>query len=160
MISVKRFFEMLSKPGLKIFMFFGGFFQTSFGFWGRGFADFLEERVAAYVGILSFFASWRRARVPILFRILPFLVIISLQWLFQINSDGTGYLAQRSMACLTDQDARVAALVFVWIQIFVRSLLWLIIAVGLLIIYPIMPESMLWDKYVCFQRDDLYSRSK
>lgn len=83
--------------------------------------------------------------------ILPFLVIIGLQWLFQMNSDGTGYLAQRSMACLTDKDARVAVLVFAWIQIFARSLLWLVIAVGLLIIYPIVPGSMPWDKYVSFR---------
>ncbi len=68
-----------------------------------------------------------------------FLVILSLQWLFQMNSDGTGYLAQRSMACRTHGDARVAGVVFAWLQIFARSLLWLLIAVGLLALYPFSP---------------------
>jgi solute:Na+ symporter, SSS family len=71
--------------------------------------------------------------------LMPFLVIIGLQWFFQMNSDGTGYLAQRSMACRTDRDARVAGVVFAWAQIFFRSLLWLAIAVGLLALYPFVP---------------------
>jgi solute:Na+ symporter, SSS family len=66
-----------------------------------------------------------------------FLVVIGLQWLFQMNSDGTGYLAQRSMACRTHPEARTAGVVFAWLQIFLRSLLWLVIAVGLLVVYPI-----------------------
>lgn len=53
--------------------------------------------------------------------LMPFLVIVGLQWLFQMNSDGTGYLAQRSMACPTDREARIAGLVFTWLQIFLRS---------------------------------------
>lgn len=68
--------------------------------------------------------------------LLPFLTIIGLQWLFQMNSDGTGYLAQRSMATRTAQDARVAGVVFAWAQILVRSLVWLLIGVGLLVLYP------------------------
>ena len=68
--------------------------------------------------------------------LLPFLIIIGLQWFFQMNSDGTGYLAQRSMACTTDRDARIAALVFSWMQIFLRSIIWLIIGVSLLVFYP------------------------
>jgi len=68
--------------------------------------------------------------------LMPFLVIIGLQWFFQMNSDGTGYLAQRSMACRSDRDARVAGVVFTWAQIFFRSLFWLAIAVGLLALYP------------------------
>lgn len=68
--------------------------------------------------------------------LLPFLVLIGMQWLFQMNSDGTGYLAQRAMACRTEHDARVAALVFTWLQILLRSLLWLAIALGLLVLYP------------------------
>ncbi|HFE65213.1 MAG TPA: sodium transporter, partial [Caldithrix sp.] len=68
--------------------------------------------------------------------LLPFLIIIGLQWFFQMNSDGTGYLAQRSMGCATDKDARIAALVFSWMQIFFRSLIWLIIGVSLLVLYP------------------------
>ena len=68
-----------------------------------------------------------------------FLVVIGLQWLFQMNSDGTGYLAQRSMACRTHRDARVAGIVFAWLQVVLRSLLWLVIAVGLLVLYPLEP---------------------
>ncbi|MEJ2636964.1 MAG: Na+:solute symporter [Calditrichia bacterium] len=68
--------------------------------------------------------------------VLPFLVIIGLQWLFQMYSDGTGYLAQRTMSCTTDREARLAALIFTWLQILLRSLFWLIIGVGLLVIYP------------------------
>lgn len=74
--------------------------------------------------------------------LLPFLVIIGLQWFFQMNSDGTGYLAQRSMACATDKDARIAAIVFSWMQIFLRSIIWLIIGVGLLVIYPFSQSAM------------------
>jgi len=70
----------------------------------------------------------------------PFLVVIALQWLFQMNADGTGYLAQRSMACRSDRDARWAGLIFAWTQTLVRSLLWLVIAVGLLVLYPFTVE--------------------
>ena len=68
--------------------------------------------------------------------VLPFLTIIGLQWFFQMNADGTGYLAQRSMACRTDRDARAAGVIFAWAQILVRSLIWLVIGVGLLVLYP------------------------
>ena len=68
--------------------------------------------------------------------LMPFLVIIALQWFFQMNSDGTGYLAQRTMACRDHQQARLAAVVFTMIQIVVRSLLWLLIGIALLIVYP------------------------
>ena len=74
--------------------------------------------------------------------LLPFLVIIGLQWFFQMNSDGTGYLAQRSMACETTRDARTAGVVFSWLQIFLRSLFWLAIAVALLVLYPFDPAEM------------------
>jgi solute:Na+ symporter, SSS family len=73
--------------------------------------------------------------------LLPFLVVIGLQWLFQMNADGTGYLAQRSMACATTQDARRAGVIFAWLQIVVRSLFWLAIAVGLLVLYPFDPAT-------------------
>ncbi len=69
----------------------------------------------------------------------PFLAVIGLQGLFWISSDGTGYLAQRSMACRSDHDARMAGVVFTWAQILGRSLLWLIIAAGLLVLYPFTP---------------------
>ncbi|UCD29347.1 MAG: Na+:solute symporter, partial [Planctomycetota bacterium] len=65
-----------------------------------------------------------------------FLVIVSLQWFFERNSDGTGYFAQRMMACRSDQDAELAAFSFTWLQVFLRSLLWLVIGVGLLVLYP------------------------
>ena len=68
--------------------------------------------------------------------LLPFVVIIGLQWFFQVNSDGTGYLAQRTMACRSDRDAETAGAVFTWAQILARSLLWLPIGVALLVIYP------------------------
>src|SRR5690606_5638766 len=54
--------------------------------------------------------------------LLPFLVVIALQWLFQMNADGTGYLAQRSMACRSEREARQAGVLFAWLQIFLRSL--------------------------------------
>lgn len=73
--------------------------------------------------------------------LLPLLVVIGMQWLFQMNSDGTGYLAQRAMACRSDRDARLAAVVFAWAQIFFRSLAWLAIGVGLLVLYPFAPEA-------------------
>jgi SSS family solute:Na+ symporter len=79
--------------------------------------------------------------------ILPFLIIIGLQWFFQMNSDGTGYLAQRSMACITDRDARIAAIVFAWMQIFARSLIWLVIGVGLLVVYPYAPGAIGSDQF-------------
>lgn len=74
--------------------------------------------------------------------LLPFLVLIGLQWMFQMNSDGTGYLAQRCMACRSDRDARMAPLLFAWLQVVLRSLLWLAIAVGLLVLYPFQPGDM------------------
>ena len=80
--------------------------------------------------------------------LMPFLIIIGIQWFFQMNSDGTGYLAQRTMACATDQDARIAALVFTWMQVLVRSLIWLVIGVGLLVIYPFTPEAASGDQFV------------
>ncbi len=68
--------------------------------------------------------------------LLPFLMVVAIQWFVQINSDGTGYLAQRSMACVSDREARIAGVVFTWLQILFRSLLWMVIGVGILIIYP------------------------
>lgn len=80
--------------------------------------------------------------------LVPFLMIISLQWFFQMNSDGTGYLAQRMMACENDREARKAAIWFTWLQILFRSLLWLIIGVGLLAIYPFFAEQVYSDTFV------------
>lgn len=80
--------------------------------------------------------------------LLPFLVIVGMQWLFQMNADGTGYLAQRSMACPTDRQARIAGLVFTWLQILVRSLFWLAISLGLLVLYPFTPVDAAADGFV------------
>ena len=79
--------------------------------------------------------------------LMPFLVLIGLQWFFQMNSDGTGYLAQRSMGCASDRDARIAAIIFAWMQILVRSLFWLVIGVGLLVIYPFSVETMAGEQF-------------
>jgi solute:Na+ symporter, SSS family len=64
------------------------------------------------------------------------LLVYGFQWLLQMNADGTGYLAQRSMACRTDHDARVAAVVFTIAQVLLRSLIWLPLALGLLVVFP------------------------
>lgn len=61
---------------------------------------------------------------------------MAIQWLAQMNADGTGYLAQRAMACRSDADARRAALLFTGAQIFLRSLLWIPIGLCLLILFP------------------------
>ncbi len=77
--------------------------------------------------------------------LLPFLVIVALQWFFQMNSDGTGYLAQRTMACRDHVEARRAAVVFTITQIVVRSLLWLLIGAALLVVYPFDPAQTLGE---------------
>ncbi len=68
--------------------------------------------------------------------LMPFIAIVGLQWFYQMNSDGTGYLAQRTMACYSDSEARRAAVVFTITQIVVRSLLWLLIGLALLVVFP------------------------
>ncbi|UCE67021.1 MAG: Na+:solute symporter [Candidatus Zixiibacteriota bacterium] len=79
---------------------------------------------------------------------MPFMVIVSLQWFFERNSDGTGYFAQRLMSCRTDRDAKMAAVIFTWLQIFLRSLIWMIIGVGLLIVYPFHPDTAFGETFV------------
>ena len=69
-----------------------------------------------------------------------FMVVLAIQWFAQVNSDGTGYLAQRTMACKTDRDVKVAAVTFTVAQVLLRSLVWIPIALGLLVLYPV--ESM------------------
>lgn len=80
--------------------------------------------------------------------LMPFLVIISLQWFFERNSDGTGYLAQRMMSCRSDRDARMSTVIFTWLQIFLRSLIWLVIGIGLLVVYPFTPETAAGEGFV------------
>jgi Na+/proline symporter len=65
------------------------------------------------------------------------LAVLGLQWLLQMNSDGTGYLAQRCMACRSPAEARRAPVVFAFAQVLVRTLLWLPIVVALLVIFPL-----------------------
>ncbi len=67
---------------------------------------------------------------------LPVLAVIGLQWLLQMNADGTGYLAQRVMACRSDRDARQATIVFTLAQVLLRSLIWIPIGLGLLLLFP------------------------
>jgi len=64
-------------------------------------------------------------------------VVFAIQWLIQRNADGSGYLAQRVMACRTDRDARRSLVVFTVVQIVVRSFLWLALAVALLVLFPL-----------------------
>lgn len=80
--------------------------------------------------------------------VLPFLVLIGLQWFFQMNSDGTGYLAQRTMACRTDKGAQRAGFIFTVAQVLVRSLFWLPIGVALLVIYPYDPATASGEAFV------------
>ncbi|MBK8907195.1 MAG: Na+:solute symporter [Rhodospirillales bacterium] len=77
------------------------------------------------------FDPWNARGVTLLL-----LAVFALQWLVQLNADGTGYLAQRSMACRSDTDARQAAVVFTIAQILLRSLLWLPLGLGLMILFP------------------------
>ena len=79
--------------------------------------------------------------------VMPFLILLGLQWFFQINADGTGYLAQRSMACKDEKQATIAGVVFTWLQIFVRSLPWLLIGVALLVLYPFTPSDTQVDGF-------------
>lgn len=64
------------------------------------------------------------------------LTVIGIQWLAQMNADGSGYLAQRTMACRSDKDAKQAVVVFTVVQVVFRTLLWLPIGLGLLILFP------------------------
>ena len=70
---------------------------------------------------------------------LTVLSLLGLLWLINSTSDGSGYLAQRTMACRTDRDAKTAAVVFTFTQVLVRSLLWLPLGVGLLVLFPPAP---------------------
>ena len=85
------------------------------------------------------------------------LLVYGFQWLLQMNADGTGYLAQRSMACRSDHDARLAAVVFTVAQVLLRSLIWLPLALGLLVIFPPLPGTidMAAREYTFIQGIDL-----
>ena len=84
------------------------------------------------------------------------LALFGLQWLIQINADGSGYLAQRSMACRSDRDAKTAAVVFTFTQVLLRSLLWIPIGLGLLLLFPpdpgLAPEALPADREATYVR--------
>ncbi len=82
---------------------------------------------------------------------LALLAVFAFQWIAQINADGTGYLAQRSMACRTDKDAKLAAVIFTVAQVLLRSLMWLPIGLGLLLLFP--PDPALPAELVKAERE-------
>lgn len=84
------------------------------------------------------------------------LAVVCLQWLIQVNADGTGYLAQRAMACRNDHEARRAAVVFTFAQVLVRSLIWLPIALGLLLLFP--PSGTLGGQAYVAEREATFVR--
>ncbi len=84
------------------------------------------------------------------------LFLFALQWIIQLNSDGTGYLAQRSMACRSEKDAKIAAIVFTFAQVLLRSLLWLPLGLGLLLLFPADPN--LTQEYLHADREATYVR--
>lgn len=106
----------------------------------------IPERLSALYG--SFQASKILAFTPGRAPDVTWVILgtMAIQWVAQMNADGTGYLAQRTMACRTDRDARHAAIVFTVAQIIVRSLLWISIGLALLILFPLgsaIPEQAL-----------------
>ena len=84
------------------------------------------------------------------------LSLLGVLWLINSVSDGTGYLAQRSMACRSDRDAKTAAVVFTFSQVLVRSLLWLPLGIGLLVLFPpdpgLTPGLLQGDREASFVR--------
>jgi Na+/proline symporter len=86
----------------------------------------------------------------------PLLALFALQWIIQLNSDGTGYLAQRSMACKDERHAKIAAVVFTATQVLLRSLLWLPLGLGLLVLFP--PVAGLTGELLRADREGAYVR--
>ncbi|MBU2573823.1 MAG: Na+:solute symporter [Elusimicrobia bacterium] len=86
----------------------------------------------------------------------PLLALFALQWIIQLNSDGTGYLAQRSMACKDENHAKIAAMVFTGTQVLLRSLLWLPLGLGLLVLFP--PVAGLTGELLQADREGAYVR--
>lgn len=79
-----------------------------------------------------------------------FLAVLGLQWVLQMNSDGTGYLAQRCMACRSADEARRAPVVLAFVQILGRSLLWLPILVALVVIVPLAAGQSAGERELAF----------
>ncbi|MBA3397664.1 MAG: Na+:solute symporter [Deltaproteobacteria bacterium] len=88
---------------------------------------------------------------------LAVLAVFAIQWLAQMNADGTGYLAQRSMACRSERDAQQASVWFVVIQILVRSLMWVPLGLGLLLMFP--PDLSLSLEHARADREFTYVRA-
>ncbi|MEE2792779.1 MAG: sodium:solute symporter family protein [Acidobacteriota bacterium] len=84
------------------------------------------------------------------------LTLLGVLWLINSVSDGSGYLAQRSMACRTDRDARVAAVVFTFTRILMTFLLWLPLGIGLLVLFP--PDPGLSVDLLQAERETTYVR--
>ncbi len=85
---------------------------------------------------------------------LSLMAVVAVQWLAQMNADGSGYLAQRVIACRSDHDARVAGVVFTVLQVLVRSLLWIPIVLGLLVLFP--PSGQLAGAALVAEREGTY----
>lgn len=81
--------------------------------------------------------------------------MLALQWIFQMNADGTGHLAQRTMACASDRDAERAAVAFTLLPIVVRILLWLLIGLAPLVLYPLGPGPL--EEPAIAARESLYA---
>ena len=100
--------------------------------------------------ILAFTPDRARDATPAL------LGMLGLLWLIQLNADGSGYLAQRTMACRSERDARTAAVVFTATQVVLRSLLWLPLGLGLLVLFPpdpgLAPELLQADREASYVR--------
>lgn len=88
---------------------------------------------------------------------LAVLALFALQWLVQINADGTGYIAQRIMACRSDRDAVQASVIFAFSQILLRSLIWLPIGLGLLVLFPPAAGAPLGDLFAA-EREGTFVR--
>ena len=104
----------------------------------------LPDQILAFTPSRAFDVSWM------------LLLAFGFQWLIHMYADGTGYLAQRSMACCTDRDAKFAAVVFTMVQIIFRSLLWLVIGLGLLVIFP--PDPKLAGEVLTAEREATFVR--
>ena len=108
----------------------------------------LEASVGAErAGALLSFHPWGAAEVGA-----TLLAVLGLQWLFQMNSDGTGYLAQRCMGCRSPAEARRAPVVFAFTQVVVRSLLWLPIVLALLVLFPLAEGQSVAERELAFVR--------
>jgi solute:Na+ symporter, SSS family len=87
---------------------------------------------------------------------LVFVALLGIQWIAQMNADGTGYLAQRSMACRTERDAQQAGVVFALVQILLRSLLWVPLGLSLLVVFP--PDPSMAPELLRAEREATYVR--